>query len=290
MRSSGHSVFLGRRATRILMEDIDIKGTSVEEAIKRVPLDHLRVNPHQPRKIFDPQALEELAKSIESVGLIHPIVVRPLEADFYELVSGERRYRACQLIGIKQIPVLIKTTPTEHSAQAALIENIQRVDLNPIEIAEALNRLAREFHYSQEELAKKVGKKRSTVANYIRLLSLSPLIQRAVADEKISMGHAKVILSLETSEEREKLYRRIVDGSLSVREAEQIILKKDVNRKEEAPPRPKEIHLAAVEEMLQNLLGTQVKIAGTPNRGQIRIDYYSLEDLNDLLKKWEIGE
>jgi ParB family transcriptional regulator, chromosome partitioning protein len=259
----------------------------VVEEIRRVPLHVLRVNPHQPRKVFDVEALEELARSIEMVGLIHPPVVRPIEEGCYELISGERRYRACELMGMKKISVVVRVTPTEQSAQAALIENVQRVDLNPIEIAQALHRLVQDFHYSQEKLAQKVGKKRSTIANYLRLLSLSPLIQRAVVEGGISMGHAKVILSLEGAEAQEKLYRRIVDAPLTVREAENLVIQKKPSRTG-SQRREKEVHLAALEEQLQEFLGTQVKITGTPRRGQIRIEYYSLDDLNDLVEKWGI--
>lgn len=261
------------------------------EEVRLVPLDRVKMNPHQPRKIFDLEALTELGKSIETVGLIHPITVRPIENELYELVSGERRYRACQLMGMQEISILVKTRASENSAQAALIENIQRVDLNPLEIAQALHRLASEFNFSQEKLSQKIGKKRSTVANYMRLLSLSPLIQKAIAEETLSMGHAKAILSLDCPAAQERLYRRIIDNRLSVREAEQIATKKSFPKQFFTNTKPQgNIHIKTLEEKLQNQLGTKVKITGSPSHGQIHIDFYCLDDLHDLLERLEIQE
>ena len=164
---------------------------NVATEIKEIDLDQIIVNPYQPRRHFSLEELEELASSIQMVGLIHPPVVRPKERDMFELVSGERRFRAAQLAGLKKIHVLVRSSSNSLSAQAALIENIQRVDLNPIEIAKALKSLIEQFNFQQEELAARVGKKRSTVANYLRLLGLPKNIQDSVSQEMIQHGSCK---------------------------------------------------------------------------------------------------
>ena len=174
----------------------------MNDTVAEVDIHAIRVNPHQPRRHFAPEDLQELAESIIAVGFIHPPLVRPVEPGFFELVSGERRFQAAQLAGLTKIPVHIRDSDTLMSAQMALIENIQRVDLNPMEIAKALRSLIEEFGFNQEDLAARIGKKRSTVANYLRLLSLPKNIQDAVSQELITMGHAKAILSLDILENK----------------------------------------------------------------------------------------
>ena len=186
------------------------------EEILEVPIEKVVVNPYQPRRHFSQNELEELSQSIKTVGLIHPPLVRPLENGMFELVSGERRFRATQLAGLKTIAVVVRDSSNELSAQAALIENVQRVDLNPIEVAKALRSLVDQFGFQQDELATRIGKKRSTVANYLRLLTLPKSIQDAVSSDIITMGHAKAILALEGFERQTLLYEMIVRDSLSV--------------------------------------------------------------------------
>jgi len=252
------------------MNETLMNSETLPDCIKEVPIDLIHVNPFQPRRHFASDVLEELAQSIIAVGLIHPPVVRPLEDDKgYELVSGERRYRAAQLAGLKIIPVLVRTTSNELSAQAALIENIQRVDLNPIEIAKALRSLVEEFDFQQDELAVRVGKKRSTVANYLRLLGLPKNIQDSVTSEAISMGHAKAILSLEGFEKQNLLHELILRDGLNVREAEEASLRIAERAKKKAIPFVnRNFYLEEIAEKIQQKLGTKVSIQS--NRGFLR--------------------
>lgn len=195
------------------------------DSIIEVNIESIRVSPFQPRRVFAPSDLDELVSSLKSVGLIHPPVVREIRRGdkvlYYELIAGERRWRALQLAGYKTIPVILKQVITDNvAAEATLIENIQRVNLNPLEMAEAFKKLISVFGLTQDKVAARVGKKRSTVANYLRLLSLSTSIREEISSGGLSLGHAKVILSLDNPQLREILSKRIVKGKLAVREAE----------------------------------------------------------------------
>jgi ParB family chromosome partitioning protein len=252
--------------------------------IKTISIDTIIMNPFQPRKVFMPEELEELKESILMVGLIHPPTVRPIEEGQYELLSGERRLRASQLAGLTQIPVYVKHCSLKDSAHAALIENIQRVDLNPLEIASALKRLIEEFNYSQEELSRKVGKKRSTVANYLRLLALPPAIQCSLRDDRISMGHAKAILSLEEIDKQMILHDWILRHSFSVREAEDAAKNLTMKEKIENEAKPENIFILSLERRLEERLGTKVNISSQGEKGVVQINYYNLDDLDRLLE------
>jgi ParB family chromosome partitioning protein len=260
------------------------------EELREVEITQIAVNPFQPRRHFNQEELQELAASIQAVGMIHPPVVRPLGNQHYELVSGERRFRAAQLAGLMRLPVLIKPHSDALSAQAALIENIQRVDLNPIEIARALHVLANQLQLRQEELAQQVGKKRSTVANYLRLLTLPQEIQESVLSGKITMGHAKAILSLEEAEEQHVLHEKILKEGLSVRQAEQTGQRLSQKEKRAPAVAAQDPHLTALTEKLQQRLGTKVAIRGEGVCGSIEIAYYSLDDLDRLLDFFGIKE
>jgi ParB family chromosome partitioning protein len=261
------------------------------DQLKEIPLSQIRVNPHQPRRHFAATDLEELAESIRTVGIIHPPVVRELACGGYELVSGERRFQASQLAGLETVSVHIKESSCELSAQMALIENIQRVDLNPIEIAKALRSLINEFGYHQDELALRIGKKRSTVANYLRLLSLPKAIQDAVTKDIITMGHAKAILSLTTFELQNLLYDLILRDELSVRETEEAALRIAVKSKKKALVYAnRDFFLEQLAEKIQLKLGTKVYIQGKGKRGKITIDYYNLDDLDRLLELFGVNE
>jgi ParB family chromosome partitioning protein len=253
------------------------------DALLSVPLKRIRVNPHQPRKHFAEGELSELAASIREVGIIHPPTVRPVpDSPYFELIAGERRFRASQLAGLETIPVFVRESDQQLSAEAALVENIQRVDLNPMEVSRAIKSLIDTYGYTQDQLARKIGKKRSTVANYLRLLSLDPLIQGSIAGGQVSMGHAKVILSLPKGSQL-RLHERIIQEKWTVREAE------DHARKVlGAPPRPRpkqmqDVHLYDIQQRLQQDLGTQVCLRGTPKRGRLELYYHSLDDLDRLL-------
>ncbi|MDR3624283.1 MAG: ParB/RepB/Spo0J family partition protein [Chlamydiales bacterium] len=253
-----------------------------------ISLQKIRINPYQPRRIFNDEELCELAESIKSIGLIQPIVVRSLESEtgLFELVAGERRFRASQKAGLKTIPAVVRKYSSMQSAEAALIENMQRVDLNPIEIASAIRSIMLQFELKQEEVANKVGKKRSTIANYLRLLSLPKVIQDTLSSQRISMGHAKVILSLEHIHHQLLLHEKILNDSLTVREAEEICKKLQTHSEEgSAAQNTHNIHLEDLAKRLQDAFGTRVDlIEGKKESGRITIHYHNYDDLDRLLQ------
>jgi len=254
------------------------------EQIREIELSKISVNPYQPRRHFGREEIEELADSIKSVGLIQPPVVRWCETrECYELISGERRFRACQLAGLTKIPVIIRESDEFFSAEAALIENIQRVDLNPMEISRALQDL-KQFGLTQDDLATRVGKKRSTIANYLRLLDLPLSVQQKLEQNDISMGHAKAILSIEGKEDQEALCQAIIEEGLSVRECENRTQKEAKPPEMPKPEATHDVHLEHVLERIQQKLGTKVSAQGTSERGRLCIDYYSLDDLERLME------
>lgn len=257
----------------------------LKDQVKEVSVDSIYVNPFQPRRHFSQQELEELAESIKAVGLLHPPLVRMRpDGETYELISGERRFRASQLAGMQKIPVIIRQASDKISAQAALIENIQRVDLNPLEIAKSLQSLIEEFGLQQEELGERVGKKRSTVSNYLRLLGLPKHIQDSLSMDQITMGHAKAILSLEGFEKQNLLHELIIRDDLSVRETEEAALRIAQKAKKQALVYTnRDFYLEQLGEKIQQKLGTKVQIYGKGKKGRITIDYYNLDDLDRLL-------
>jgi ParB family chromosome partitioning protein len=264
------------------------EGFVVEEKICEVDWEAIRVSPFQPRRTFSEEELEELAASIRAVGLIHPPVVRTIEGGgkilYYELIAGERRWRAAQKAGLAKIKVIVRASSDEHAAKSTLIENVQRVDLDPIELAHAFKKLIDVFRMTQEEVAEKVGKKRSTVANYLRLLTLADPIKMAVSKGEITMGHAKALLSLESPELRKQLAHLIVEKELTVREAERESRKLTRGKKITSQQQPDHALFAEeLEERLQQYLGTKVTIDHNKNGGKILLHYYSLEDLERLL-------
>lgn len=268
------------------MNTLEAEVDSELDVIKEVNIDNIIVSPYQPRKMFDQDELEALAASIKSVGLIHPPLVRPSPTrdNFYEIISGERRLRAATLAGLKQISVVVKQAPNNLSAEAALIENLQRVDLNPMEIAQAFQQLMDQFNLGQEELAVRMGKKRSSVANYLRLLTLPQTIRDSLSNGFITMGHAKAILSLNDSDKQHLLHEMILRDDLSVRTTE-LAATKLSNKPKKAIPKyvDRNFYLEQLSERLQHKLGTKVVINGTNVRGRITMDYYSLDDLERLL-------
>ncbi len=252
------------------------------EKILEIDLDLIDVNPHQPRKEFNQEELEQLSFSIQSVGIIHPPTVRP-KGDRFELIAGERRIRAAKLAGLKKTPVYILETEKPISSEASLIENIQRVDLNPLEIAEALSKLLREFSLTQEEVAIRVGKKRSTITNYLRLLSLPPSIQKSLRQETIQNGHAKAILSLDGKHLQEKLHQKIVELDLSVRRAEELAKKIAMAPNPQSESARNNIYLDEISRKIREKLGTKVSILAKGKKGKICIDYFSYDDLDRIL-------
>ena len=256
-----------------------------DEVLLHIDISQISVNPFQPRRHFAQGELEELAQSIKAVGLLHPPLVRALDDGVsFEIISGERRFRAAQLAGMQKIPVMMRAVPHEISAQAALIENIQRVELNPLEISKALHRLIEEFQLKQEELGVKLGMKRSTLSNYLRLLGLPKNIQDSVSSEQITMGHAKAILALEGFEKQNLLHEMILRDDLTVREAEEAALRiAEKAKKQNLPYVNRNFYLEQLAEKIQEKMGTKVSIQGKGKKGKIQIDYYNIDDLDRLL-------
>ncbi|MDR0399652.1 MAG: ParB/RepB/Spo0J family partition protein [Treponema sp.] len=259
-----------------------------------IPLDKLRPNPEQPRKYFGEDELRELADSIREHGIIEPIIAEESGDGFYTIIAGERRYRAALLAGLQEAPVLLRSYPPEARLEIALIENIQRTDLNPIEEAEAYKKLMELTGLSQDSVAAKVGKNRSTVANALRLLRLPAEIQESLIGGEMSPGHGRAILQAARAEDRETLFREIRKEGLSVREAERRAAllnggpagipgapEESSGKAEEAPPR-RIAELADMEEKLIEKFGTKVSVQGSLEKGHIRIDYYSRDDLDRL--------
>ena len=266
---------LGKGLKAFLPEEL---GILKEERYADLDIDQLKPNPLQPRLKFNPESLEELSQSIKSSGLIQPIIVVP-EGDGYKIIVGERRWRAAQKIGLKKIPVLIRVIPLEQELEVSLIENLQREELNPIEIAHAYQKLIKELDYTQQQIAEKVGKDRTSITNYLRLLKLPQEIQDELAENKISMGHARALLALKDAEQQKHFCSLILQRNLSVRQAEKMISRAKVKPKK---PRMSDPNLLALQEELLKLLGTKVIIQGNQNRGAVKIYYYSLDDLNRI--------
>ncbi len=246
-------------------------------------IDLLTPNPQQPRQHIDEPALDELAQSIRSHGVIQPILVRKV-ADRFEIVAGERRWRAAQRAGLLKVPVVFRDVPDDKLLEVALIENIQREDLNPIEEAQAYRRLTDDFHLSQEAIAAAVGKDRATIANYMRLLRLPAEIHQDLASGSLSMGHARALVGLADDRAQRRVAREIVSRGLSVREAEALV------RRESAPvlpppPRRVEPNTRAAEERLKLALGTRVRIIRKGAGGRIEIDFGGEEELQRLYER-----
>lgn len=276
--------------------DALLSGTSADETRPenasqgevRIPLDKLKANPNQPRKVFDEEALHELAASIREHGIIQPIIVEEVPDGTYIIVAGERRSRAARLAGLREVPAIIRNYSDERRLEVALIENVQRSDLNAIEEAHAYKRLMELTGLSQDEVAARVGKNRSTVANALRLLKLPEDMQNALAAQQLTSGHARAILSVVNPADQRVLFGKIIAESISVREAEKFA--QELNggiRASEKPKDTEKVHekapeLLAMEQRFIDALGTKVSITGGLKRGSIRIDYYSMEDLDRL--------
>jgi ParB family chromosome partitioning protein len=260
--------------------------TKAQQAAAQMSVDKLVPNPGQPRKNFDETELKELADSIKTYGIIQPIIAADAGDGSYIIIAGERRTRAARLAGLDTVPVIIRDYTDQKRLEVSLIENIQRSDLNPIEEAAAYKNLMDFSGLSQDELALRVSKNRSTVANALRLLKLPVEIQKSIEEGKVSSGHARALLSVTDTKAREKLFREILAGDISVREAEKRASSStekkgtDKTTKGAAKKRPPEVD--AMAEKFINKLGTKVVIEGDLNKGRIHIDYYSMEDLERL--------
>lgn len=253
------------------------------EQVKEVSISEIRPNPYQPRKEFEQSAIDELALSIKEHGIIQPLIVRKSIKGF-ELVAGERRLRAAKATGLKQVPVVVKAYTDQQLMEIALIENLQRENLNPLEEAEAYEKLIAHHEYTQEQLAQKIGKSRPHVANMLRLLQLPEKIRKMVSTSVLSMGHARALLTLDKEQVQLQLAKDVMEKGLSVRQLEELVKQLNVSREtKKKKPAKTEPVLIEMEEWLRSHFGTSVKIKKGTKRGKIEIDFYSQEDLQRIL-------
>src|SRR6056297_2404074 len=255
--------------------------------VLHVPVENIRPNPHQPRKEFNEERLDELAHSIKKHGLIQPITVRYIGEKRFELISGERRLRASKLAGTDEIPSYVREVNDEQMIAFALIENIQREELNPLEVAMGYQRLMEECKYTQGEVAERVGKNRSTVTNMMRLLQLPDFLQAALRDEQISTGHARALISVENETDQRSILKKILKKSLSVRQTEKLVRSlSEKDDKADSRKQTKKVSpfLNQIEKRLRDNLSTKVNIKQKGDGGEIRIEYYSNDDLERLLQ------
>jgi ParB family chromosome partitioning protein len=272
-------VVVDNSAPKIRDGEESIRG---DKFVIEVDVNQIVANPQQPRLQFDDEKLESLAQSIKVHGIIQPLIVSK-KGNLYELIAGERRFQASQRIGLKKVPVIIREATDLQKLELAIIENIQRHDLNPIEEGKAYQKLADDFQMNQEEIAAKMGKSRSLVANKMRLLGLPVEVQKGLVEGKITEGHAKAILSLENPEKQRALYELILKSNLTVRQVEEKtkeVSVKSYNRNKNVDPQLKKI-----EEDLVGFLGTKVRVNKSGEGGKIMIEYYSNEDLESLIQK-----
>ena len=254
-----------------------------EAGIQEILISTIKPNRHQPRHRFSEEKIEELANSIKEQGILQPIIVKK-SGTSYELICGERRTKAAQKCGLDRIPAIIKDVAEDKLLEWALVENIQREDLNPIEEAQAYVRLIEGRDLSQDEIAKRVGKNRSTVANTIRLLRLPQEILEGLIDGRLQAGHARALLALPTPEHQRQLAKRIMEDRLSVRQVEEMVGRIAVKKRRAKLSRPVDQNIIALETKLERVLGTQVRIfPNRKNQGKIEVRYYSLDDLDRLL-------
>ena len=287
---------LGRGLSALLKDpDNDIKTAKDKNAdqvvgnIVELELEAIEVNPFQPRTSFNEDALQELATSIKELGVIQPITVRKTDFNKYQLVSGERRYRASKLVGLKTVPAYIRIANDQESLEMALVENIQRQDLDPIEIALSYQRLIDEIDLTQEQMSDRIGKNRSTIANYLRLLKLDPIIQTGMRDGFLSMGHGRALINVEDTEIQLKIYEKIIADALSVRDTEQLVRSyqkngKDFSAKKPATPSvPKEIQSSV--KNFSEYFGAKVDVkVNKKGNGKLIIPFSSEEDFKRLQK------
>lgn len=261
-----------------------------EEQVQIVKLTKVEPSREQPRKQFDADALQELAESIKQFGVLQPLLVQKKE-DYYEIIAGERRWRASKLAGLKEVPVIVKEFTEQEAVEISLIENIQREDLNPIEEAMAYKRLMEEFHLKQDAIAERVSKSRTAVTNSMRLLKLDDRVQQMLIDEMISTGHARALLALESKDAQAEAAVKVFDEKLSVRETERLVkeLLNPVQKKEEKPKnQAEELVYKNLEEKIKQIIGSKVAInRRTDNKGKIEIEYYSQEELERIVELLE---
>jgi len=285
-----------------LLPDFDIEfNTTVErknknaEEVEQLPVSFIEPNPNQPRKDFDLESIKELSESIKNQGILQPLLVEKITDKKYVIIAGERRFRAAKMAGLQRIPVLVKTFSNTQRMEVSLIENIQRENLNPYEEAFAYNYLLKEVSITQEELAKRVGKSRSTIANSIRLLQLPTQMMKALKEGKITSGHARALLSVINPADQQVLFNRILENNLSVRQAETMAT--DLNKgkrivsqnQKEKKMKRKELEILDIEEKFLSVVGTKVEIKGNLEKGKIEIPYTDQEELERIYQLLKPG-
>ena len=279
---------LGRGLAALIPQaaGVPVSGELTDRSILRLPIDAIHQDSNQPRKVFKEEAIRELADSIRVQGLIQPVLVRR-DVEGYRLIAGERRWRAAQLAGLPEVPAIVRDVSDSQAFEMALVENLQRADLNPIEEAEGYRRLIADYAFTQEQVSQRVGKDRSSVANSLRLLTLPEEIKSMLADEALSMGHARALLGLGDSDQMIQLGHKIVAQNLSVRETEQLVKKKKSPTPEPSSEKKAAVnpHARQVEEELQRVLGTRVRLLDRSGKGVLEIHFFSYEDLDRLVNQ-----
>jgi len=270
------------RGLNALLGTPDLEG----EQLREIDVDRILPNSHQPRKTFEEESLNELADSIREHGLVQPIVVRPLEDGFFQLIAGERRWRASQRAGLSRVPAVIRQAGEHAALELALIENLQREDLNPMEEAQAYERLIADFGMTQEEVARRVGKNRATISNMLRLLKLPPEVQQWLRENRLSTGHAKALLSLNDLDAILDSAKRIIQGNYSVRQAEMLVSRYvnggGVKDGSAGDPDVLDPNVRAAIHELEQCLGTKVTLRESGGKGKIEIHFFSFEEMNRL--------
>lgn len=276
---------LGRGLSALIPESA--KRQTADRVIN-ISVNDITPNPYQPRIKMDNESLEELAASIKEKGVVQPILVRSMGTDKYEIIAGERRFRACKMVGLPEVPAIVKEVNDAEAMAIAITENIQREDLNAIELARAYSSLMSEFNLTQEQLAQSVGKSRPAVANMMRLLQLPQEIQENILSGKVSMGHARALLSLEQQNLQIEVCKKIIELDLSVRQTEKLV-QKLLRQPKQQKLAIRSAEIEAVENKLRTMLATQVKLSQTGKKGKIEIEYYSVDDLDRIMSIIEAG-
>ena len=282
MAKSNKRKALGRGLS-VLLND-ENKKINIGNIIE-IDLNNISNNPNQPRTNFKKESIDELKKSIKELGLIQPITVRELKNNKFQLISGERRLKAFKLIGLKTIPSYVRKANDIESLEMALVENIQREDLDPIEIALSYNRLLKEINLTQEELSIRIGKERSTISNYIRLLKLDPIIQSGLRDKFLTMGHARALINIKEKDKQIEIYKKIIKNGISVRDTEKLLsYTKKILEKEKNNYKSKFIN--QIENKLKELFGTNISVhSNNSGKGYIKIEFKSQENLENIINK-----
>lgn len=273
------------RGLGALLSSVEEEGEEVQSDVRsELPITAIVPNADQPRKSFDEGALKELSDSISKFGVITPLIVSPMGDGKYMIIAGERRYRASKMAGLTSLPVYIRECNAKEVDELSLIENIQREDLNPIEIAEAINNLMANYSYTQEQVADRVGKSRPAVANYLRLLTLTEEVRNLVADGRLSAGHARCLVTVSDPKTQLTLAQKGMNNAMSVREFEKFVKHALTEPTDKKPPQPISLELKDLVNRMQRVFATKVSVLGNDRKGRIYMDYYSMDDLNRLEK------